>query len=122
MLAPDTTATLAFMLERMTSIVEGLVPYPERMRANLERAQGLFFSEGIMLALVGKGLGRQKAYELVQKNAMAAFQGEGAFRELLAADERIGAHLSEQELGECFNLEKTLRWAEHIVKRAISAP
>lgn len=122
MLAPDTTATLAFMLERMTGIIEGLVPYPETMRANLEKAQGLFFSEGIMLALVGKGLARQKAYEMVQRNAMAAFQGDGHFKELLSADKHISEHLSQAELAECFNLDKTLRWAEQIVKRAIAAP
>src|SRR6185436_1533024 len=72
MIAPDATTTLAFMLERATSLVEGLVVYPENLRKNLERTVGLFFSEAILLALVEKGLGRQDAYVLVQRNAMKA--------------------------------------------------
>jgi adenylosuccinate lyase len=120
MIAPDATATLGCMLERATGLVEGLVVYPQRMRENLERSGGLFFSEGVMLALVEKGLARQRAYELVQRNAMQAFRREGDFRELLGRDQEITKLLSPAELDECFDLERSLRWAERIVERAIT--
>jgi adenylosuccinate lyase len=121
MLAPDATTTLGFMLERCTGLVEGLVVYPENMLRNLERSGSLFFSEAILLALIGKGLGRQEAYVLVQQNAMKAFQGEGQFRSLLGQDPQVAAHLSAAELDECFDLLHSLRFAEQIVERAIRA-
>jgi len=119
MLAPDATSTLAFMLDRAAGLVEGLVVYADRMRQNLERSGGLYFSEAIMLELVGKGLARQKAYEMVQRNAMQAFAGEGAFEGLLLADAEIGQYLSESEIKLCFDLKHALRYAEVIVRRAI---
>ena len=121
MIAPDATASLAFMLERATSVVEGLVVYPEHMRANLERARGLFFSEAVLLALVEKGLGRQQAYELVQQNAMTAFSGGGEFQSLLASDPNVGKFLSTSEIAHCFDLDHALRWAETLVQRAVGA-
>src|SRR5690606_26648976 len=121
MIAPDATTTLAFMLERATSLVDGLVVYPERLRENLDRSGGLFFSESVMLALVEKGLARQRAYEIVQKSAMRAFAGEGEFRALLAADPELSQHLAPAELERCFDLDHALRWADAIVQRAIDA-
>ncbi len=120
MIAPDATTSLGFMLERAAGLVEGLVAYPEHMKKNLEQSGGLFFSEGVMLALVGKGLGRQQAYERVQRNAMKAFRGEGDFRQLLGADPEVGGLLG-AELDTCFDLDHALRWASTIVKRAIEA-
>ncbi|HEY2407557.1 MAG TPA: adenylosuccinate lyase [Polyangiaceae bacterium] len=121
MLAPDATATLAFMLDRARGLVEGLVVYPERMKKNLDASGSLFFSEAILLALIEKGLGRQEAYVLVQRNAMRAFQGEGSFRALLGQDPDVSFQLSPAELDECFDLEHALRYAEKIVDRAISS-
>jgi adenylosuccinate lyase len=119
MLAPDATATLAFMLERAAGVVEGLVVYPDRMRQNLERSGGLFYSEAVMLALVHKGLPRQRAYEVVQRSAMAAFSGEGVFRELLGRDDAVKESLSASELDECFDLDHALRFSEELVARAL---
>lgn len=121
MIAPDVTATLCFMLDRAASVVEGLMVYPERMRQNLDRSGGLFFSEAVMLELVGKGLARQRAYELVQRNAMAAFSGSGNFKSLLMADAEIAALLSAAELERCFDLDHALRFAETLVARALGA-
>ena len=120
-LAPDATTTLGFMLERCTGLVEGLVVYPENMKRNLDRSGSLFFSEAILLALIGKGLGRQEAYVLVQRNAMKTFQGEGVFRALLGQDPDVSQRLSAAELDEAFDLEHSLRFAEQIVDRAIRA-
>ncbi len=122
MIAPDATTTLGFMLERATGLVEGLVVYPDRMHHNLMLTGGLFHSEGVMLALVGKGLGRQVAYEMVQRNAMRAFEGHGEFRALLGQDPDIARLLTPDELDQCFALERVLRWAEELVERAIGAP
>jgi adenylosuccinate lyase len=119
MIAPDATTTLGFMLERATGLVEGLVVYPENMKRNLERTGNLFFSEAVMLALVEKGLARQQAYEMVQRNAMRAFRGEGAFRDFLGQDPDIQAKLTPAELDECFDLDHALRYAEALVERGI---
>jgi adenylosuccinate lyase len=120
-IAPDATTTLGFMLDRATALVEGLIVYPDRMHKNLMISGGLFHSEGVMLALVGKGLGRQNAYEMVQRNAMRAFQGEGDFRALLGEDAEVTQYLSQAELDHCFALERMLAWAEYLVERALKA-
>ncbi|MCL2777046.1 MAG: adenylosuccinate lyase [Polyangiaceae bacterium] len=118
MIAPDATTTLAFMLDRACSLVEGLVVYPERMKQNLDRAAELFFSEAVLLALVEAGLPRQEAYVLVQRNAMRAWHGDGTFRENLASDADV--KLSHQQLAELFDLDHALKWADTIVDRALS--
>jgi adenylosuccinate lyase len=121
MIAPDATTTLGFMLERAAGLVEGLVVYPERLKHNLELSRGLFFSEAVLLSLVDKGLPRQRAYEIVQRNAMRAFEGDGDFRALLGDDTDVTSRLTPSELDECFDLEHALRYAETIVERAIGA-
>ena len=122
MIGPDVTTTMAFMLERAAGLVGGLVVYPASMRANLERSGGLFFSEGVLLAMVKKGRPRQKAYELVQRNAMRAFAGDGSFRENLKGDEDVLALLSKQEIDACFDLDHALAHVDAIVDRALAAP
>jgi len=123
MMLPDATSTLAFMLERTRGVVEKLVVYPERLRANLERTGGLWASEGILLALVEKGMGRQDGYVLVQRNAMKAFRGEGDFRAFLLADTDIRAHLAAADIEAQFDLTRALRHADFIIDRALaSAP
>ncbi|AKT36499.1 adenylosuccinate lyase [Chondromyces crocatus] len=118
-IAPDATSLLGFMLERATSIVEGLVVYPEAMQRNLDRVGELFFSEAVMLALVSTGLPRQSAYELVQRSAMRAIHGEGRFRDLLGADPDVSRRLSSDALGRCFDLAHALAHADAIIDRAL---
>jgi adenylosuccinate lyase len=132
MIGPDATATADFMVRRAASLVEGLVVNTARMRENLELTGGLFFSEAVLLALIGKGMARQAAYELVQKHALAASANIGrrnvdvvpgtSFRELLAADPEVAGKLSAEELGRCFDLEHHLRFTGEIVDRALRAP
>jgi len=100
MIMPDATTTLAFMLERTRRVVDGLVVYPQNLKANLDRSRGLWASEGIMLSLVEKGLARQQAYVLVQRNAMRAFAGEGLFSELLLSDAELTQYLSPRQISE----------------------
>jgi adenylosuccinate lyase len=109
------------MLERTRGVIEKLVVYPEKLRANLERTGGLWASEGILLSLVEKGTGRQDGYVLVQRNAMKAFRGEGDFRTLLTADPDIRAHLSEREIAAQFDLTRALRHADVIIDRALAS-
>jgi adenylosuccinate lyase len=118
MIAPDATTTLAFMLERATVLVEGLVVYPENLKKNLDRTGGLFFSEAILLKLVEKGLGRQDAYVLVQRNAMKAIEGQGTFRKNLEGDADIARVLSPADIAEAFDLDHALRYTRDIVARA----
>jgi adenylosuccinate lyase len=87
------------------------------MRENLELTGGLVFSEAVMLRLVGKGLPRQRAYEIVQRSALAAHGGAGRFRDLLAADPDVTAHLSIAELDAAFDLDHHLRHVDAIFKR-----
>ncbi len=119
MLAPDATATLAFMLERAAGLVDGLVVYPERMKHNLERAAELYFSEAVLLALVEAGLGRQEAYVLVQRNAMRAWHGEGRFRDLLARDPDVAPKLGESKIHDLFDLKHTLAHVPAIIERTL---
>jgi len=120
MIAPDATATLAFMLDRARGVVEGLVVYPERMKQNLDRAAELYFSEAVLLALVEAGVARQEAYVWVQRNAMRAWRGEGSFRDNLAADADVAAKLARSKLDALFDLEHALRHARTIVERALA--
>jgi adenylosuccinate lyase len=119
---PDATILADFMLARSTGLVAGLVVKPERMRDNLERAGGLFFSEAVLLALVQTGLPRQRAYEMVQRCALAAHAGQGRFRELLGRDADVGARLTPAQLDAAFDLEHHLRHARIILDRALADP
>lgn len=119
MTLPDATATLAFMLERCTKVIRDLVVYPENLKHNLDRTGGLWASEGILLALVAKGMGRQDAYVWVQRNAMKAFAGEGDFRELLKADEDIRGLLDESTIDEQFDLDHALAHVDTIIDRVL---
>ncbi|HRI65531.1 MAG TPA: adenylosuccinate lyase [Polyangium sp.] len=121
MIAPDATTTLGFMLERTTSLVNGLVVREEALQKNLEHLGGLCFSEGVLLALVETGLPRQEAYVLVQRNAMKALNGEKSFRDLLAMDPDVKKRLETAKIDECFDLKHTLAFVEAIVERAIAA-
>jgi adenylosuccinate lyase len=120
MIAPDSTATLAFMLDRARSLVDGLVVYPERLEENLKRAGELYFSEAVLLALVEEGMARQDAYVLVQRNAMRAWRGDGGFRENLAADADVSAQISTDRLARLFDIEHALQHVPGIVERALA--
>ncbi|WP_437547059.1 adenylosuccinate lyase [Sorangium sp. So ce367] len=119
MIAPDATSTLGFMLDRAAGLVEGLVVYPEKLRANLDSTGELFFSEAVLLALVQKGRPRQAAYELVQRCAMRAIAGEGRFRDNLAADADVAALLAPDEIARCFDLDHALSHVDTIIDRAL---
>ena len=121
MIAPDTTATLGFMLDRAASLADGLVVYPEGLKRNLDRAGELYFSEAVLLALVESGMPRQDAYVLVQRNAMRAWKGDGTFRTNLSADADVKARLSETKIAGLFDLDHALAHVPAIVERALAS-
>ena len=118
---PDATTLCDTMLHRLSGIVDGLLVYPERMLENLARMRGLVFSQGMLLALARKGLSRETAYAIVQRNAMKVWAGEGSFRDLLAADPEVGAALSTAELDAVFDPARALAHVDTIFARAFPA-
>jgi adenylosuccinate lyase len=103
---PDSFLALDYMLDRFAWIVEGLIVYPERMRRNLESSHGLVFSHRLLLALVDAGLGRDDAYQLVQRHAMRAWEEETDFAELVRTDPEISGRV---DLDAVFDLDATVR-------------
>jgi adenylosuccinate lyase len=116
-IGPDATITLDFALNRMAGLIAKLVVYPERMQANLDRTHGVINSQRVMLALTQKGIAREAAYRLVQKNAMRAFNGEGALLDLLKTDPEVSAVLAASELESLFDLGFHLKNVDTIFRR-----
>jgi adenylosuccinate lyase len=97
--------------------VEGLVVDPDRMRRNLDAGQGLFFSQRLLLALVGGGLARDEAYAIVQELAARAWDGERELLELARVDDRVTARLAPDALDDVFSLEPYLRHVDTVFER-----
>lgn len=105
MIGPDATITLDFALARMTGVIDKLLVYPDTMRRNLDRLGGLIHSQRVLLALTQKGVSRETAYTLVQRNAMPVWRGEGDFLTLLTRDPDVAAVLPPDELKALFDLD-----------------
>ena len=103
-IGPDATVTLDFALARLAGVVNQLVVYPERMKANLDSLGGLVFSQRVMLALTQKGLSREESYAAVQRNAMKSWREGSSFLELCRADADIARVLPAAELGALFDM------------------
>jgi adenylosuccinate lyase len=116
-IGPDATITLDFALNRAAGLIEKLVVYPERMKANLDATHGLVHSQRVMLALTQKGVSREDAYARVQQNAMRAFHGEGHLLDLLKADPEVKDYLSAAELEALFDLEYHFKAVDAIFDR-----
>ena len=120
-IAPDTTVTLDFALNRLTGVIDNLVVYPETMKINLDRLGGLIFSGRVLLALTQAGVSREAAYTYVQRNAMPVWRGEGQFLELLKADADVMAALSEAELEAMFDLTYHTKHVDTIFDRVFNS-
>ncbi len=114
---PDSNILLDYMLNKFTQVVDNLIVYPENMKRNLEKSKGLIFSQRVLLELINKGLSREEAYALVQRNAMKAWKGKGEFRELLLKDKGVKKVLREKEIEKCFDLNYYLRNVDKIFVR-----
>ena len=117
MIGPDATITLDFALARLAGVIDKLVVYPETMQKNLDRLGGLIHSQRVLLALAQKGVAREDAYTLVQRNAMPVWRGEGEFLELLKADKDVAKVLSAQDLEALFDLGYHLKQVDTIFER-----
>ena len=120
MIGPDATVTLDFALNRLAGVVEKLLVYPEAMQANLDQLGGLVHSQQVLLALTQKGVSREDAYRLVQRNAMAVWAEGGSYLERLKADQDIAAALSAGELDALFDLDQHFRHVDLIFERVFS--
>ncbi len=114
---PDSCLILDYSLALFTSIMKGLQVYPQRMKYNIGLTKGLIFSQRVMLALIDKGLSRQKAYELVQRNAMKAWKRNRNLLNLLKADPEVTAALPSAELEPIFEYQYYLRYVNEIFQR-----
>jgi adenylosuccinate lyase len=114
---PDSTIALDYMLDRFTWLAEGMVVHPERMLRNLEASHGLVFSGRALLALVDGGLERERAYEVVQRNALRAWEQELPFRDLLERDPEAAAVLDPPALDRVFDLQDYLRHVDQVFDR-----
>ncbi|MGZ8329669.1 MAG: adenylosuccinate lyase [Rhodoplanes sp.] len=117
-IGPDATATLDFALARLAGVIDRLIVYPENMRRNLDRLGGLVHSQRVMLALTQKGVAREEAYALVQRNAMQVWRGEASdFMEILKHDPEVRTHLSEAEIEALSDLGHHLKHVDTIFER-----
>jgi adenylosuccinate lyase len=114
---PDSTIVVDYMLNRLTGILAGLQVYPERMMENLNRSYGLYNSQNMLISLTEKGMTREDAYALVQKNAMMSWKTRKQFKTLLAKDKEVKKYLSAKELNEIFDLKNYFRNIDYIFKR-----
>ena len=116
-IGPDSTILIDFMLARLTKMIDGMVVYPDNMMANINKMKGLVFSQRVMLALVEKGVTREDAYELVQKNAMLVWKDGKDFKELLLNNKEILKNLEAEEIESLFDLKHHLKHVDDIFKR-----
>jgi adenylosuccinate lyase len=114
---PDSFIALDHMLRRFTRIVNGMVVYPARMLENLQRSRGVVFSGSVLLELARRGISRERAYELVQRNAMRSFHEQKDFRGLLLGDPEVVAVLPEAIINEAFDLDVQMRNVDAIFER-----
>jgi len=115
---PDSTILVDYMLNRLIGILKDLHVYPENMLSNLNRSYGLYNSQRVLLALTEKGMSREEAYQIVQRNAMRSWQLGIDFKGLLMNDSEVLGFLSTSELEDLFTLEPYLRHVDYIFSRA----
>lgn len=116
-IGPDSTILIDFMIHRLTRILKGLVVYPDRMKKNLGMLKGLIYSQQVLLKLSSMGLGRQEAYEMVQRNALKVWDTGKDFKTLLLEDRNIRENMTEKEIEEVFSLDYHLKHVDEIFER-----
>jgi adenylosuccinate lyase len=114
---PDSCILIHYMLNKTCSLIENLVVYPENMKKNLELTKGLVFSQALLLHLVKSGLTREKAYALVQQEAMKSFETNTNFLDNVLANKEITTALAESEIRDIFSYERYLRNVDYIFRR-----
>ena len=116
-IGPDATILMDFMLNRTIGLIENLVVYPDNMLKNLNLMGGLFNSQRVLLKLATAGASRERAYELVQRNAMKVWEQKKDLMEELLADAEVRSFLGENDIREAFDLNYHLKHVDTIFKR-----
>jgi adenylosuccinate lyase len=119
-IAPDTTITLDFALTRLTSVIENLVLYPDKMLKNMNKFKGLIMSQRVLLALTQGGLSREDSYKIVQRNAMRVWEEGKDFETELLNDQEVRLILSKEEISEKFDLNYHTKHVDYIFERVFS--
>ena len=121
-IGPDSTILIDYMLHRLSRILKNLVLYPDHMAENLNKMKGLIYSQQVLLKLADLGLERQRAYEMVQRNALRVWNTGKDFQSLLLEDKEIRKHLTEKDIAEIFSLEYHLKHVKDIFQRVFGQP
>ena len=116
-MAPDANIIIDFALSRMNNVISNLVVYPKNMKNNLDRLKKLPMSEGLMLAMTQKGLSREDAYKIVQRNAMEVWKTNTDFEVILNKDEELKKYLSKKEISKILDLKHAARRTDYIFKK-----
>lgn len=114
---PDSTMALDYMMNKFSSLMEDLLVYSKNMIQNLSRTHGLIYSQRILLSLMKKGLTRDDAYEVIQRNAMQVWQDGTDFKDVLLRDRKVRKFLTSNEIDSCFNIKYYLRHTDRIFKK-----
>jgi len=120
-IGPDATIVLDFMLGRFTGMMDKLIVYPDKMLSNLNMTNGVIFSQMVLLALIDKGMTREDAYTIVQKNAMKSWHEGIDFKNLLEKDEATKKYLQEKDLAGIFNINNFLKNLDFIFNRVFGS-
>ena len=116
-IAPDATELLDYMLNRFGNILDNLTVFEDNMKANINKTYGVIYSQRFMLKLIEKGFSREKAYDLVQPNAMKAWNEKISFKELMENNPEVTAQLTQEEIDDCFDPKKKKKNVDTIFKR-----
>jgi adenylosuccinate lyase len=115
---PDSSIALDYILNLTINVLKDLVVYPENMKKNMDKSKGLYFSSKVLVALVEKGLSRDQAYDIVQRNAMKAWDTENLmFKDALLQDPEVMSYLSKEELDKIFDVNEFLKNIDYIYNR-----
>jgi adenylosuccinate lyase len=119
---PDSSILVDYMLDRLKGILDKLHVYPKRMKENMDRSYGLYNSQRVMLALIDKGISRENAYDIVQRNAMKSWKTGAQFRKLLLKDKEVKKYLTAKEIENIFDLKYYLKNVDYIFTRVFGSP
>ncbi|MEW5820969.1 MAG: adenylosuccinate lyase [Cyanobacteriota bacterium] len=115
---PDSTILLDYMLDKLSKVLEKLIIYPENMINNMNKCGGIIFSQQVLLILIEKGLSREKAYRIVQKNAHEAWnKSNGSFKDNLLKDQNVMSIITRKDLEKCFDPAYHIKNINHIYKK-----
>ncbi|MCI4624818.1 MAG: adenylosuccinate lyase [Candidatus Magnetoovum sp. WYHC-5] len=114
---PDSSILVDYMLVRLKGIIQNMHIYPQNMQKNLKSSYGLYNSQKVLLAITKKGVSREVAYDMVQRNAMSSWQDGKDFQELLKSDSTLKQYLSDSEIEALFDIREYTKYVDAIYER-----